>query len=622
MRKLHDIEVYPNFFNTTVYDYDTGEKLIWEISDRRNDFEAIKEFYTNYRGFLISFNGIHYDSPVLFYMFECKWTSVTDLLDKVKRFSDICISRNRTDVEEKLYKRYKYWKKGFIEIDLMAYWSLQLRKSKKISLKALGIQLGYHTVQELPYDPATWLTHEQMDNLLVYNAEHDIGILKLLLEAPIYWQGKPTTFLQQIGLRNSIYMTYLPDHRIYSWDAPKIASELMLDFYSKQIGIDKRTIQSTEVRGPDLELEEIDFTFPELQEVYEEMKLVLLHDDRTFKKRVNIIRNNTRLSLDFGIGGLHSVNNNEIYRSDKDYELYTADVASLYPNLVINYKLIKQPEVLSQYERIKDERIVAKRTGDKAKNVTYKLVLNSLSGLLDNKYSWLHYPQGAMKMRLMGQLILAKTIEMCVIEGYKVVSTNTDGLEVLVPKGKISRLKEIIDTVGDSFNLEFEYEKYEAIYYSNVNNYLAVFEGNKTKKKGGTFITNPNIGDSCNALIVPKALEAYFVHGTPVEDFITQGNNIFDYCLSQKVSRDKYDVYYMNEKQQQLNRYYVSKSGAILYKKKKTKTTMDNMLKGWGVKLYNNHDENLVHDIDYRYYIQKAKEVINNIQRNNQMTLF
>ncbi len=78
----------------------------------------------------------------------------------------------------------------------------------------------------------------------------------------------------------------------------------------------------------------------------------------------------------------------------------------------------------------------------------------------------------------------------------------------------------------------------------------------------------------------------------------------------------------MNEKQQQLNRYYVSKSGAILYKKKKTKKKMDNMLKGWGVKLYNNHDENMKHDIDYRYYIQKAKETINNIQRNNQMTLF
>ena len=198
-----------------------------------------------------------------------------------------------------------------------------------------------------------------------------------------------------------------------------------------------------------------------------------------------------------------------------------------------------------------------------------------------------------------------------------------DGIELIVPKSRREEYQLIVDKVGDSFDLVFEHEKYDSIYYKNVNNYLAVFENGKTKQKGGIFITNPNIGDSCNALIVPKALEAYFVHGITVEEFMQQdSHSIFDFCLSQKVSKEKYDVYYMNQKQQQLNRYYVSKSGAILYKKKKTKKNMDNMLKGWGVKLYNNHDENMKHDIDYRYYIQKTKETINNIQRNNQMTLF
>ena len=622
MRKLHDIECYPNFWNTTVYDYDTGEMHIWEISDRKNDYEAIKQFYTDYTGFLISFNGIGYDSPVIFYMLECEWTSVQDLLDKVKRFSDICISNNRTNEEEALYKKYKYYKKKFIEIDLMAYWSLMLRKSKKISLKALGIQLGYHTIQELPFDPNTWLTSEEMDELINYNSVHDIGILKLLLEAPIYWQGKGTTFLQQIGLRDSIYRTYLPNHQIYSWDAPKIASELMLDFYSKVTQTPKLILRYSKEQGETLYLEDIEFIFPELQEVYEQMKLVLRNDDRTFKKRVNIIHNNTRLSLDFGIGGLHSVNNNEIYKSDEDSEVWTSDVRSLYPYLIINYKLIKQPQVLTQYIRIKDERVEAKKNKQKAKDVTMKLILNSTSGLLDNKYSWLYYPQGAMKMRLMGQLVLAKTIEELVLADFRVVSSNTDGIELIVPKSRKEEYQSIVDKVGDFFDLIFEHEKYESIYYSNVNNYLAVFDGGSTKQKGGTFITNPNIGDSCNSLIVPKALEAYFTKGVSIEEFIKGDHHIFDYCLSQKISKRLYDVYYLGKKQQQLNRYYVSKSGGILYKKKHTKTKMDNVLKGWGVKLYNNHTEDAVHDIDYRYYIQKARDVINTIQNNNQLNLF
>jgi len=81
--------------------------------------------------------------------------------------------------------------------------------------------------------------------------------------------------------------------------------------------------------------------------------------------------------------------------------------------------------VLQEYVNVKNERMIAKRTGDHAKNVTLKLVLNSLSGLLDNQYSWLYYPEGAMKMRLQGQLVLTKAVENLAIADFQVVSVNT-----------------------------------------------------------------------------------------------------------------------------------------------------------------------------------------------------
>lgn len=318
----------------------------------------------------------------------------------------------------------------------------------------------------------------------------------------------------------------------------------------------------------------------------------------------------------------HSVNSNEIYKSDPKIKVYTSDVGSLYPNLIINYKTIRQPEVLQQYIRVKDERMIAKREGNKNKDATYKLILNSTSGLLDSQYSWLYYPEGAMKMRLMGQLIMTKTVEELAMKDFQVISINTDGVEVIVPINKEQEYLDIVNNVGKQFNLEFEHEVYSKIVYSNINNYVA-FTNKGEKQKGRAFITEPNIGDSCNHLIIPKALVEYFKNGTKPEDYIKQEtHSIFDFCLSMK-SAKKYTVYWQGEKQQRLNRFYVSKKGAFLYKSDDD-IKMHNMLKGWAVTLYNNHVEKPIteYNIDYSFYISKTNEWINQIENANQLTLF
>ena len=81
--------------------------------------------------------------------------------------------------------------------------------------------------------------------------------------------------------------------------------------------------------------------------------------------------------------------------------------------------------MLQQYLNVKTERIIAKKAKDKAKDTFLKLILNSTSGLLDNQHSWLYFPEGAMRLRLIGQLFLTKTIEVCIINKWQVVSANT-----------------------------------------------------------------------------------------------------------------------------------------------------------------------------------------------------
>jgi uncharacterized protein (DUF2132 family) len=301
-----------------------------------------------------------------------------------------------------------------------------LRISKKISLKGLAIQLGYPTIQELPYEPNSVLKQHEIDELIHYNSVHDLGILELLL----------IKMEDEVRLRNYVKKEYGLD--CMSFDAPKIASEILLKYYCKETwkdGIDDtiygyynnkiKEIRSTRfTTGTPLSLPPISFHLPQFKELYADM----CKATRSFSKEVIIIHNNTTIKLSYGIGGLHSVNNNEIYTENADNLIVTSDVASMYPNLIINYKLIRFNEILNKYIQVKEDRIDAKATGNKTKDSFLKLILNSTSGLIDNEHSWLYYPEGAMKLRLMGQLVLTVVIDKLVFNGFKVISANTKRL--------------------------------------------------------------------------------------------------------------------------------------------------------------------------------------------------
>ena len=97
----------------------------------------------------------------------------------------------------------------------------------------------------------------------------------------------------------------------------------------------------------------------------------------------------------------------------------------MYPNFIINYNCIRFKEVLGRYGEIKVERVIAKKAKIKSKDVFFKLILNSTSGLLDQEHSWLYYPEGALRLRLLGQLMLLKAVEYCILNNWQVISVNT-----------------------------------------------------------------------------------------------------------------------------------------------------------------------------------------------------
>jgi hypothetical protein len=611
-----DIEVYTNFFCVGIKNYITKQITYYEISEQQNDIHKIYNYFKTYNGFLITFNGIHYDNLVIKHILmnyqNLKDLKYENICGELKYLSDKII----LDVYDDEISKLKYFKTNWTDIDLFCYWSKMLRISKKISLKSLAIQLGYDVVQELPYKPDSILTLEDLPKLRTYNTVHDLTITELLCNK----------MEDEIKLRANINKEYKLD--CWSWDAPKIASEALLQDYCRITRKNVNEVRKQRFEKPILYLNECLYDFdPQFRlPIFKQLWFDILNSKDSFSKELIVNQANTSIKLTYGIGGLHSVNENEQYESDKNFIVITSDVASLYPNLMINYGCLRFNEVLERYKEVKTERLIAKKAKDKAKDSFLKLILNSTSGLIDNQHSWLYYPEGAMRLRLIGQIILTKCIEVCIINNWQVISANTDGIEVIIPKHQLQQYKDILDITCRKFNLDLEHEIYSKIIYKNVNNYIAITQDGKYKQKG-LFVPKPLLGNSVDELVIAKALEAYYTKNISPREFISNPDkydlHIYDYCKSNKIGKD-FKVYWNGEIQQQLNRYYFSKKGAYLFKQKHGQGTMQHVNVGQAVTLYNNHQQQSweEYNINYNYYISATQKIIDEINNFNQLVLF
>lgn len=93
----------------------------------------------------------------------------------------------------------------------------------------------------------------------------------------------------------------------------------------------------------------------------------------------------------FALGGLHSINNPEIFEPDLTKEsLIDWDVRSMYPSIILQHKVYPEHlgcSFLDVYGKIYDDRVAAKREGNKTVDATLKLALNGLSGNLQSEFS-------------------------------------------------------------------------------------------------------------------------------------------------------------------------------------------------------------------------------------------
>lgn len=238
----------------------------------------------------------------------------------------------------------------------------------------------------------------------------------------------------------------------------------------------------------------------------------------------------------FGWGGLHGAKN--MYHS-KGYFIL-ADVASLYPSLMIVYNLLSRScsqTGKKKYEEIYHNRLKLKAEGKKKEQAPLKLVLNSTYGASKDKYNQLLDPRNANLVCMFGQLFLLDLIEQ--LEDYvEIIQSNTDGILFKLDPKDFNVVDDICYEWEVRTGLNLEFDQYKEVFQKDVNNYLLVSVDGDVKAKGA-YVKELNSLDY-DLPIVNKAIREYMVNKIPVEETILSSHNLYDFQMVTKLS-SKYD---------------------------------------------------------------------------------
>lgn len=327
---------------------------------------------------------------------------------------------------------------------------------------------------------------------------------------------------------------------------------------------------------------------------------------------------------DFGVGGIHGAKKGT-HESTPARILRTLDVASYYPNMSIANDLY--PEHLGVgfckvYKSLYEER--KKYPKKDPANLALKLALNGTYGDSNNEFSPLYDPKFTMSITIGGQLSLCMLIGALIDHcNAEIVMCNTDGFEYFCDTNMIEKADSIVKRWENLTGLTMESGTYSKMFIRDVNNYIAVTVDGEVKTKGA-YEVQPfeKLGwhKDHSMMIVPIAVREYLVNGVDYKKTIVEHTDKFDFCLSVKLPRAyrlmTVDEFGNHNRIQNTTRYYpVTKGGVGLIKEMppvegKTEVRITKIEDGKMFKVCNDMRHFTFDDIDYSYFFEKCKELI------------
>lgn len=537
MKLIWDTETFPNAHVQVYYNVDLDKFFFFEISQRKNDLEALVNFYKE-NNIYIGYNSIGYDHPLTLAIISNRQSDPR----KIKEYSDNIITRNINTYPNN-------------HIDLYRIHHFD-NKNKATSLKWLECVMRWPNIQDLPYPPDYKLSSSMLDEVIEY-CKNDV--------MATYEFFKHSKEKIKFHIKASkTYGTYVNDNEV------SIGETINRKRYEA-----KAKIPNYVTNRDSIELKEVipqkfieyitTYDLPICKELVTDLQQVTLINNDTsfvesstnkeFSRHILIGKKVYKMAS----GGIHSEDEPFYEVADGDNNIILdRDVGSQYPNTIKLFKYY--PEHLGEIwsNNISDtinERITHKKKG-KDSNLTeaernnhlleadmLKLALNGGAyGKLNSVYSWQYDPKAMLQVTITCQLFMLALIEDATRNDIKVISANTDGLTVATTAKK----KELYDIIcsqwenATGFKLEDTY--YEFYYCRDINNYTVRTIDGKIKEKGCYEVdkktgNQPAWHKDHSYRVVRLALRNKIHYNIPIEETIKNHKDIYDFCICSRAKK-------------------------------------------------------------------------------------
>ena len=606
--------------------------------------ENIKNFTRkNLNNIWVGYNSAHYDHILLHGILTGKLTTE----DRVFACSNSVIHAQDADIPVfSILNKYNindFYQSPILSYDVMGDGSF-------FSLKQLEGFIGMSIVESVvPFDLPRPLTEEEKEDVAKYNRADLYGTLERFKQRKNTFKTK-MLLVKEFGLSKEY---------ICKTNA-KLTETILL---SQNKGVNTRARKNFQLSTLpcNWDVPEIKTVFNFFLEALRELEKHKWDTKTCDKKKLSLVIDILGVEHTFALGGVHGGIKNYICRPEDGKKIVWVDVSSLYPNILVQWDLLSRQidkrgvEAFRNMVQVRMD--IKKKMHDeslskdekkalKDQAARYKLILNTTSGCMKDKFKKIYDPEYNTKMCMLGQLSLLDLIyrlhrankiiktkpSWALNPGYKetdyfkLIQSNTDGiaLELLTDDAE-----DIIDKVckGWEKDWRFSLEKTVAdnLYEKDVNNYVFKDSDGKVKVKGA-YVTKYDDGNEQDTLaILAKAVVNYFLDGIDIRTTICNAENpATDYQMIKKLG-GMYDTPTWKKESgdeivQKVNRIFpsVDKSLGGLYKHKKEKDvgTLDKVEGTPEHVLIINTDIRgkkigELDNIDYEWYIQEAQKRIN-----------
>ena len=624
---IFDCEVFAHDWLFVFKEVATGRYTIIH-----NDNDAVLAFMEQ-EPYLGGFNNKHYDNHIL------KAVMIGADPDTVKQVNDLIILEEIDGWDIPFLREYRVF---FHSFDLMD------DCQDGISLKGIEAHLGIPIEEtEVDFNITRKLTAAELEQTIQY-CKYDVDATEILYNLRQNYLKNKATLGRVRGLdeRKAMYMT----------------NAKLTSVYLSAVRPTKPWTDERDYEYPDKLLREY---IP--QEVFDFFDR--LHDPTIpnidlfggydeHGKKIKGASLEIRLGeciITLAYGGIHGAIPNYVEIATVERSIRNKDVASYYPHLMTiplsegkqyGYcsRNIPSPQVFVQ---TLEDRVKAKKAGDKDTANALKLVLNTTYGTMLNgrngvAYNDLYDPLMGRSVCITGQLLLLELSVHLTREcpTLKIIQLNTDGIMVSFDNSDEAKWQEITQEWQDRTGFELEEDFIQKIVQKDVNNYVEVpVDGGKPKVKGGQLVrgilTNGNIDFTTmglppwdnmtggafninnNAVVVARAIRDYFVDGTPPEKTIGDCTSILDFQLIAKVGGKYSGVVHMVGNReipvQKVNRVYATadRNYGTLYK---THAVTGNPAKVAGLPTHcvvDNNNHLPIEVVDRKWYVKQAQKYIN-----------